>query len=160
MPTPAQVPSVSKIAYVESGRLLDGYQGMKDARRAFEAKAKGWERQNEKLVNNFRTAVEKYQKEAPGMTPEQRATAEGKLQQQQQESGQEQEKLARQAQEEEAKLTQNVLESVNKKVEAYGKARGYQLILISSPSGTIAYGEKGLDITDPVIKYLNQNYRK
>ena len=153
-------PVTEKIAYVESGRMLDGYQGMKDARRAFEVKARGWERQNAALVTSFRTAVEDYQKKAPAMTPELRATSEARLQQMQQESGQQQEKLARQAQEEEAKLTQTVLSSVNKKVEAYGKARGYTLILIAAPSGTIAYGRKDLDITGPVLAYLNQQYRK
>ena len=153
-------PVTEKIAYVESGRMLDGYQGMKDARRAFEVKARGWERQNAALVTSFRTAVEDYQKKAPAMTPELRATSEARLQQMQQESGQQQEKLARQAQEEESKLTQTVLSSVNKKVEAYGKARGYTLILIAAPSGTIAYGRKDLDITGPVLAYLNQQYRK
>ena len=153
-------PVTEKIAYVESGKMLDGYQGMKDARRAFGVKAKGWERQNAALVSAFRTAVEDYQKKAPAMTPELRAQSEARLQQMQQESGQQQEKLARQAQEEEGKLTQTVLESVNKKVEAYGKARGYTLILIAAPSGTIAYGRKDLDITGPVLAYLNQNYRK
>ncbi len=157
-PTPAT--GNERIAYVESSRLLDGYQGMKDARRAFETKAKGWERQNAGLVATFRSAVEDYQKKAPAMTPELRATAEAKLQELQQQSGQQQEKIQRQAQEEEAKLTQTVLESVNKKVETYGKANGYTLILIAAPSGTIAYGRKDLDITAPVLAYLNQNYRK
>ena len=149
-----------KIAYVESSKMLDGYQGMKDARKAFETKAKGWENQNQRLIANFRTAVEAYQKQAPSLTAEQRAATEQKLQVQQQESGQAQQRIQAQAQEEEAKLTQNVLESVNKKVEAYGKSRGYKLILIAAPSGTIAYGQKDLDITAPVLTYLNAEYRR
>ncbi|MGI4737249.1 MAG: OmpH family outer membrane protein [Janthinobacterium lividum] len=148
------------IVYVESSKMLDGYQGMKDARKAFEAKAKGWERQNQTLVGGFRTAVEQYQKTAASLTPEQRAAAEQKLQAQQQQGAVEQQKIQAQAQEAEAKLTQTVLESVNKKVEAYGKSHGYKMILIAAPSGTIAYGEKGLDITTPVLTYLNSEYRK
>jgi len=157
---PAATAGVGAIVYVESGKMLDGYQGMKDARKAFEAKAKGWERQNQTLVNSFRTAVEQYQKTAASLTPEQRAAAEQKLQAQQQQGAVEQQKIQAQAQEAEAKLTQTVLESVNKKVEAYGKAHGYKMILIAAPSGTIAYGEKGLDITAPVLAYLNAEYRK
>jgi outer membrane protein len=157
---PAPTASAGAIVYVESGKMLDGYQGMKDARRAFEAKAKGWERQNQALVNGFRTAVEQYQKTAASLTPEQRAAAEQKLQAQQQQGAVEQQKIQAQAQEAEAKLTQTVLESVNKKVEAYGKSHGYKMILIAAPSGTIAYGEKGLDITAPVLAYLNAEYRK
>jgi outer membrane protein len=153
-------PAAGAIVYVESGKLLDGYQGMKDARRAFEAKAKGWERQNQALVNGFRTAVEQYQKTAASLTPEQRAAAEQKLQAQQQQGAVEQQKIQQQAQEAEGKLTQTVLESVNKKVEAYGKTHGYKMILIAAPSGTIAYGEKNLDITTPVLAYLNAQYRK
>jgi outer membrane protein len=153
-------PAAGAIVYVESGKLLDGYQGMKDARRAFETKAKGWERQNQALVNGFRTAVEQYQKTAASLTAEQRAAAEQKLQAQQQQGAVEQQKIQAQAQEAEAKLTQTVLESVNKKVEAYGKTHGYKMILIAAPSGTIAYGEKNLDITTPVLAYLNAQYRK
>jgi outer membrane protein len=157
---PAPAAGAGAIVYVESGKMLDGYQGMKDARRAFEVKAKGWERQNQTLVNSFRTAVEQYQKTAASLTPEQRAAAEQKLQAQQQQGAVEQQKIQAQAQEAEAKLTQTVLESVNKKVEAYGKSHGYKMILIAAPSGTIAYGEKGLDITAPVLAYLNAEYRK
>ncbi|HEX8327266.1 MAG TPA: OmpH family outer membrane protein [Hymenobacter sp.] len=149
-----------KIAYVESNKMLDGYQGMKDARKAFESKARNWERQNQNMLASFKGAVEAYQKQAPTLTAEQRAATEQKLQAQQQEVGQRQQQLQAQAQEEEAKLTQSVLASVNSKVEAYGKSKGYKLILIAAPSGTIAYGEKNLDITTPVLAYLNSEYRK
>ncbi|RZK54000.1 MAG: OmpH family outer membrane protein, partial [Hymenobacter sp.] len=126
-------PAAGAIVYVESGKMLDGYQGMKDARKSFEAKAKGWENQNQALIGSFRTAVEQYQKTAASLTAEQRAAAEQKLQAQQQQGAVEQQKIQAQAQEAEAKLTQTVLESVNKKVEAYGKAHGYKMILIAAP---------------------------
>ncbi|MCC3151665.1 OmpH family outer membrane protein [Hymenobacter sp. BT770] len=157
----APAPSTEeKIVYVESSKMLDGYQGMKDARKAFEGKARNWERQNQGMLTSFKSAVEAYQKQAPTLSPEQRAASEQRLQAQQQEVGQKQQQLQAQAQEEEAKLTQSVLESVNKKVEAYGKTHGYKMILIAAPSGTIAYGRKDLDITAPVLTYLNAEYRK
>ncbi|GAB3649414.1 hypothetical protein GCM10027594_24720 [Hymenobacter agri] len=149
-----------KLAYVESGKLLDGYQGMKDARKSFEGKVRGLEKQNQQMLATFKGNVESYQKQASTLSNEQRAATEQKLQEQQQQVAQQQQMLQAQAQQEEAKLTQTVLESVNKKVEAYGKAHGYKLILIAAPSGTIAYGEKNLDITTPVLAYLNANYRK
>ena len=73
-----------KLAYVESGKMLDGYQGMKDARRSFESKARGWEKQNQNMLASFKAAVEAYQKQAPSLTAEQRAASEQKLQEQQQ----------------------------------------------------------------------------
>jgi outer membrane protein len=152
------VADTDKVAYVESGKLLDGYQGMKDARRSFEAKAKRWEAQNKNLVQGFQGAVQKYQQQAASMTAEQRASTEQQLAGRQQQVAQEQEKLQRQAQEEEGKMTQQVLERINKQVEVYGKQNGYRLILIAAPSGTIAYGRKDLDITAPVLKHLNTEY--
>ncbi|MCA8832671.1 OmpH family outer membrane protein [Hymenobacter pini] len=155
----AAVADTNKVAYVESGKLLDGYQGMKDARKSFEAKARRWEAQNQTLVRGFQTAVQQYQQKAESMTQEQRAATEQQLQQRQMQVGQEQEKLQRQAQEEEAKMTQQVLERINKQIEKYGKSNGYRLILIAAPSGTIAYGRKDLDITSTVLKHLNDEYR-
>jgi len=148
----------NKVAYIESGKLLDGYKGMQDARKAFEAKAKRWEAQNQTMVQGFQTAVQQYQKQGESMTAEQRAATEQKLGAQQQQVAMSQQKLQQQAQEEEAKMTQNVLGRLNKQVEKYGKANGYRLILIAAPSGTIAYGRKDLDITPQVLKYLNQEY--
>ncbi|GAB3305589.1 OmpH/Skp family outer membrane protein [Hymenobacter tenuis] len=155
----AAVADTNKVAYVESGKLLDGYQGMKDARKNFEAKARRWETQNQTLVQGFQTAVQQYQQKAEGMTQEQRATTEQQLQARQMKVAQEQEKLQRQAQEEEMKMTQQVLERINKQIEKYGKDNGYRLILIAAPSGTIAYGRKDLDITNTVLKRLNDEYR-
>jgi|SRR6476661_646801 len=157
---PAAPATGEKIAYVESGKLLDGYQGMKDAKRAFEAKARNWEKQNQSIQSGFKSAVEAYQKSAGGMTSEQRASTEEKLGQQEQQVRQQLAGLQAQAQEEEAKVTSTVLSRINKQVEAYGKANGYKLILIAAPSGTIAYGRKDLDITAPVLTYLNSEYRK
>ncbi len=144
----------NKVAFVESGKLMEGYKGMQDARKAFEAKAKRWEAQNQNMVQSFQSAVQQYQKQGETMTPEQRAATEQKLGAQQQQVGQSQQKLQQQAQEEEAKMTQAVLERMNKQIEKYGKTNGYRLIM----SGSVAYGRKDLDITAPVLKYLNQEY--
>ncbi|MFD2786365.1 OmpH family outer membrane protein [Hymenobacter rubripertinctus] len=148
----------NKVGYVESGKLLDGYQGMKDARKRLETKARGWEAQNKKLVTGFQAAVQQYQQKAESMTQEQRATTEQQLQARQMQVAQEQEKLQRQAQEEEAKTTQQALERANKQIERYGKQHGYRLILLSGGGG-IGYARKDLDVTTPVLRFLNDEYR-
>ncbi|MCC2547760.1 OmpH family outer membrane protein [Hymenobacter sp. BT175] len=159
-PAPAPSANVEKVAYVESSKLLDGYKGMQDARKSFEAKARGWEKQNQNMLAGFQAAVQKYQKEADGLTAEQRAATEQRLQAQQGQIAQQQDRLRQQAAEEEAKMSQQVLERVNKLIEKYGKDNGYKLILIAAPSGTIAYGRKDLDITDAVVKHLNAAYKR
>lgn len=153
----AVLADTNKVAYVETNKLLESYQGMKDASKRLETKARGWEAQNKKLVTSFQAAVQQYQQKAEGMSAEQRAATEQQLQVQQQQVGQQQEKLQNQAQEEQAKVNQQVMERVNKQIERYGKANGYRLILATG-AGNIAYGRKDMDITTPVIKYLNREY--
>lgn len=148
----------NKVAYVESNKLLEGYKGMQVARKSFEAKAKGWQAQNDALVRNFQAAVQKYQQTAQTLTAEQRAATEQSLQQQEAQAGQKQQQLQQQAAQEEAKMTKTVLDRVDKQIEKYGKDHGYRMILISSPGGAIAYARKELDITAPVLKYLNDEY--
>ncbi|MEJ7660420.1 MAG: OmpH family outer membrane protein [Hymenobacter sp.] len=122
--------------YVESAKLLDGYQGMKDARRSFEGKAKGLGAAKRSAGQQLPQRPWRHTRNRPPPSPPSSAPPPSRSSQQQQQQGAvEQQKIQQQAQEAEGKLTQTVLESVNKKVEAYGKARGYKLILIAAPSG-------------------------
>ncbi|MCR5887208.1 OmpH family outer membrane protein [Hymenobacter sp. J193] len=154
------VADTDKVAYVESEKLLEGYQAMKDARKSFEAKVKKWSAQNDAIGRQFQSAVQKYQQTAGALTQEQRAATEQQLEMQRIKGGQEQQKLQQQAAEEEARMTKQVLDRVDKQVEAYGKANGYRLILISAPGGAIAYGRKDIDITKEVLADLNAAYKK
>lgn len=152
------VADTDKIAYVVSEQLLNDYQAMKDARKSFEGKVKNWGAQNETITRRFQAAVQQYQQQAASLTPEQRAATEQQLEMQRIKGGQMQQELQQKAAEEEARMTKQVLDRVDKQVERYGKQNGYRLILISAPSGTIAYGRKDLDITKEVTAFLNQEY--
>ncbi|WP_197273954.1 OmpH family outer membrane protein [Hymenobacter sp. DG25A] len=152
------VADTDKIAFVVSEELLNNYQAMKDARKSFEAKVKGWSNQNDAIGRQFQSAIQKYQQQAASLTPEQRAATEQQLEAQRVKGGQLQQQLQQKAAEEEARMTKQVLDRVDKQVALYGKENGYRLILISAPSGTIAYGRKDLDITKEVTAYLNKEY--
>jgi outer membrane protein len=152
------VADTDKIAFVVSEELLNDYQAMKDARKSFEAKVKGWSNQNDAIGRQFQSAIQKYQQQAASLTPEQRAATEQQLEAQRVKGGQLQQQLQQKAAEEEARMTKQVLDRVDKQVALYGKENGYRLILISAPSGTIAYGRKDLDITKEVTAYLNKEY--
>lgn len=61
--------------------------------------------------------------------------------------------------EEEDKMLQGVLNQVNSFVEKYGKEKGYDIILGTTLSGSMLYGENTMDITDEVLAELNKNYQ-
>ncbi|AYA37293.1 OmpH family outer membrane protein [Hymenobacter oligotrophus] len=149
--------NLRKVAYVESSKLLDQYKGLQDARKAFERKIAGWERQHEQNVRGLQAAAQAYEKTAAGLTDEQRAATVQRLQAQEQQVAAKQQQLQQQAQQEEAKMTEQVLTRVNKLLEAYGKENDYDLILVAG-GGTIAYARPGLDITKEILGRLNAEY--
>ena len=63
-----------------------------------------------------------------------------------------------QAQQEDSKTTGEVVSQMNAYLKTYGKSKGYKIIMAATEYGNIAYGEDGLDITEEVLKGLNDNY--
>lgn len=45
-------------------------------------------------------------------------------------------------------------------LEQYGKERNIRLLVGANGAGTVLYGDKGIDMTDDLIKYLNSKYEK
>ena len=157
-PSPATEGKIAYVGIQQAARWLPGHercpQGLRRPRpKAGSAKTRAWWPASSRLSSSTRnrpTASPPSSAPPPSRSSAPSSSRWPSRQQQ----------LQQQAQQEEAKLTSTVLERINKQVEAYGKARGYKLILIAAPSGTIAYGQKDLDITAPVLTYLNGEYHK
>jgi len=56
------------IVYVDSSKLLNGYQGMLDARKAYQQKALVWQANIDTLVNEIQNDLKKFEKEMARMT--------------------------------------------------------------------------------------------
>ncbi len=148
------------IAYVDSVKLLNGYQAMLDARKAYEAKSHKWQANIDTLSADVQRAIRGYERKAAGMTPKERALSTELLHTKQRELVNYQHAIQESAQQEDNKGTQQVVTQVNTFLERYGKAHGYDLILVATPSGSIAYAKAGLDLTEEVVKELNKEYVK
>jgi len=57
------------------------------------------------------------------------------------------------------RLTQPVLERVNKFLYQYGSKHHYDVVFAASESGGIVYANPGMDVTMPVVAELNQALR-
>lgn len=66
--------------------------------------------------------------------------------------------VQQQAQAENARLQQAVLAEINAYIKQYGKAHGYQFIFGATDQGNIVYAAEGTDITEDVLKGLNEQY--
>ena len=152
--------SERKTAYVDTSKLLKEYQEAKD----LEAKYKSKEEQLSKEMNaeyeKFRADVAYFEKnaQAKGMQWAQQTGA--ALQEREQrlmyiERGRQQ-KLS----EEYVKEADTLVKVIKLFIKDYGKERDYDYVYgTNESSNTILYAKDGQDITDQVIKLLNDKYK-
>lgn len=150
----------NRLAYVDSVKLLNGYQAMLDARKAYAAKSHKWQANIDTLSADVQRAIRGYERKVGTMTPKERALSAELLHTKQKELVNYQRAIQESAQQEDSKSTQQVVTQVNAFLERYGKQHDYDLILVATPSGSIAYAKPGLDLTEEVIAELNKEYIK
>ena len=147
----------TKIAYVDSQKLMSGYKAMVEARKEFEAKQKVWNSNVDSLTQDVKDAITQYNKSVAQGTPKEKQLAQELIKSKQKQLYEYQSALRQNASQEEQRLTQSVLTTVNAFLMRYGKKHGYKLILIAA-NGNIAYADTELDITDKIVEALNKEY--
>jgi len=153
-------PANSQIAYVETGVLLQQYEGMKKARIEFEKKSKELTAGADSLIAKFEEDLKAYEKGRKKMTTKERELKEELLQVRQQQIGNYQKSLQKKLQQEEQTLTQTHVNRINDYLKEFGKDQGYTYILGANGSGNVVYAKDGLNITQEVLDGLNASYKQ
>jgi outer membrane protein len=147
-----------KMAYVDSAKLLSNYKAMTDARKDFETKSKQWQANIDTLMQDVQRAIHQYEKDAVQGSEKEKKMARELIANKQKQMQDYQRAIQQNAQQEEARLNQEVISQVNSFLMEYGKEHHYKLILVAS-NGNIAYADAGLDITDDIVNQLNKSYK-
>jgi outer membrane protein len=146
-----------KIGYVDSTRLLNGYKAMVEARKEFEKKQANWNANVDTLMKDVQDAIKKYEKTAATGTDKEKQLSKELITGKQKQLYDYQNATRQNASQEEQRLTQNVLTTVNAYLLRYGKKHHYKMILIAA-NGNIAYADADMDITDKIVEELNKEY--
>lgn len=149
--------SPNKIAYVDSAKLLNGYKAMVEARKEFEKKQATWNANVDTLMKDVQDAIKKYEKLAATGTEKERQMAKELITGKQKQLYDYQNATRQNAAQEEQRLNQNVLTTVNAFLLRYGKKHHYKMILIAA-NGNIAYADADMDITETIVEALNKEY--
>jgi outer membrane protein len=147
-----------KVAYVDSAKLLNNYKGMQAARAAYQSKASAWQANIDTLAKEVQEQILKYDHENKSMTANERRLSQELIQTKQKQFADYQQALNSQAQQEDTKLTSDVVTQINVYIKKYGQSKGYKIILAATEYGNLAYADDGLDITDEVLVGLNNEY--
>lgn len=154
-----QLNGQKKIAYVRSGDLIYGFQGMKEAQDTFKLKTVVWKANIDTLQAEFNRSLEIYDRSYRQYSSVERTQQQEEIRTQQENLERFRTAIQAQSQEEQTKITEGVLNQINSFVADYGKEHGYDLILGTTVSGNIMYGTDYIDITDEVLKELNNYYK-
>ena len=148
----------SEIVYVDSNQLINNYKGMQDARKAYQQKAAAWKANIDTLANEVQQQIMQYEKETAKMTAKERQLSQELIRTKQKQLMEYQQAMNTQAQQEDSKMTGEVISQINAYIKKYGKQKGYTIVMAATDYGNIAYADEGLDITKEVLEGLNKEY--
>lgn len=148
-----------KLAYINSDSVLKHYDYLKVNREQLEAKTKKMDQELRTRTVGLQNEITAYQRNVSGMTLGQARAAEEDLGKKQQNLQLYQQSLQQQLMQEEAKLNKELYDRITGFLKEYGQEKGLQVVLKFDPTSDVLYGGAGLDITDDVIKGLNESYQ-
>lgn len=148
----------TKIAYVRIDELVNKYSGMLEARELYKTRVADLEANLDSLHLSYQTAVSQYNSKFESFTDTQKQLEETKLHQYENNIRQYTQVVESKKKEEDTKLTSGVLNQIESFVDEYGDQNGYEMI-IGSHAGTVMHGSNSLDITEEVLKALNDQYK-
>jgi outer membrane protein len=148
-----------KLAYINSDSVLKHYDYLKVNREQLEAKTKKMDQDLQNRTTGLRNEIANYQRSVSGMTLGQARAAEEDLGKKQQNLQLYQQSLQQQLMQEEAKLNKELYDRITGFLKGYGREKGLQVVLKFDPTSDVLYGGESLDITQDVIKGLNESYQ-
>ena len=143
------------IVFIDTPKLVAGYQGMIVAKNEYKKKAAAWSANIDTLQNEVNQVISEYQQTKGSLSSKEKALQEELIRTKQQQLAQYKEAIANKAQLEDTKMTQEVINEINAYIRAYGQRKGYDIIIGATQVGNLAYAKQSLDITDDLLKELN-----
>lgn len=149
-----------KIAYVNTGKLMVGFSQASKIESDLKTEDEKWQKQYKVLQDSLQSDMNKMSKEYNAATTAHKKELQDMLSARNQQVNNFKQANARRMDELKQKSMQSVFEKANVYLAEYGKKHRYSIILGTVAGGSILYGdERGYDITDDIIKGLNERYK-
>jgi len=152
--------STEKTAYIDTSKLMTEYTESKDLQAKFKEKEKVMSGELEREIKKFQDEADNFRRNAQANGQEWAQRKGAELQKKEQELTYAQQALSRQLQNEVGVEGDSLSSKVRKFIKEYGKKNGYSYIYgTGEVTPSILYAKDQFDITDKVIKELNENYK-
>ena len=145
--------SEEKIGLVDLSKAFDEYQKTKDFDKALEGKGDIKQQDREKLVKEIREMRDELELLNESARAKKEKDIEAKIRSLQEFDQDTKAELTKERDD----MVRDILKEMSDVIQSYGKTQGYSIILNDR---VLLYGDKSLDLTDEIIKILNDSYKK
>ncbi|MCC6330842.1 MAG: OmpH family outer membrane protein [Ignavibacteria bacterium] len=145
-----------RIGYVRTGEVIMESASFKTTRAEYEQQLKVWQMNLDTLQQEYVRNLSEFNNTSLRLDKETRSNHESKLAEQRETIERYSEAISARAQQEEQRLSDSLLKTINASVEQFGLEHGYDLILGTTAEGSILYGSDVADVTKQVIAFINK----
>jgi outer membrane protein len=148
-----------KIAYINTDSILAHYEYLDAKKEVLEAKQKRLEQDWQNRATSLQGEIEAYQRNASNMTIGQVRAIEESLGKKQQNLQLFQQQIEQELMNDQGKLSKDLYDRITGFLKTYSASTGVQVVLQYNTSSDVLYGGQALDITNDVLKGLNEAYK-
>jgi outer membrane protein len=152
-------PSDLKMAYIKSDSVLKYYDYFKEMKTILEAKQKKLQQDLQNRGQSLQGEIESYQRNVSNLTIGQAKALEEDLGKKQQNFRLYQQSLEQELVNDQNKLTEALYGRITTFLKKYADGSGLQVVLKFDQSSDLLFGGPGIDISQDVIKGLNDDYK-
>lgn len=152
-------PSDLKIAYIKSDSVLKYYDYVKEMRTILEAKGKKLDQDLQNRGQSLQNEITSYQRNISNLTIGQAKALEEDLGKKQQNFRLYQQSLEQEMMNDQNKLTEALYSRITTFLKKYADGSGLQVVFKFDQSSDVLFGGPGIDISQDVIKGLNEEYK-
>jgi len=149
-----------KIGYVDNIKLMDEYQEKIDIEAKYQSRSEALGKKRDSISQEFQREAQEFQQQAQGMSQQKAQEQYGSLQQRGQLIGQQLQQEEQQLQLQGQTEMDSLITRVREEIKKYGKDNGYTYILGGGNGGSVLYGDESKDLTEEIVKILNEKYKK
>lgn len=149
-----------KIAFVDITKLINEYQEKIDIEAQFKTKADKFQKRADSLSKAFQGEAMAFESQSKSLSQTAAQEQYGALMQKRQAMGQQLQAEELQIQQEGQTEMDTLVKKIKTFIKDYGEKNQYTFILGANEAGSVLYGEKSKDITEQVLKEINEAYKK
>ncbi|MCX2718521.1 OmpH family outer membrane protein [Lentiprolixibacter aurantiacus] len=149
-----------KIGFVDNSVLMENYQEKKDVESRYNMKSEAYAKKRDSITQSFQMEAQALQTKTKGMSEKKAQEEYALLQQKGQFIGQQLQQEEQQIQMMGQMEMDSLVSRVKREIDAFGKANGYSYILGKGEGGGVLYGNEDNDLTQDILKILNEKYQQ